>query len=378
LADIRLVFGFSNSPDVPFESQNSGFLDQRFALNWVHENIASFGGDPARVMLFGESAGGESVKQLLANPPQTNSLPFSSAILQSQQSALVGNGLVNFKQVLSNFGCADTDCLRKVPAADIKAYIEKEGLAFPPVNGDGTAVADVRDSIRSGKWAKVPVMLGSNLNEASVFLAVLGAQDGQTALNGLFDQANITSSARDSLLTMYAADGAGNDVASRYLMSLRQDELITDETCRRILTDLLFTCTTSSLANFLALNSYTTYRYRFDAAFPSTTLFPNAGAYHSSEIPEVFGTYPLSSKYGTVTQQQIDLSAYMQGVWAGFAKNPSAGVGWPNVQPLGLQNDLGVLGKDGSSGVTVRPRIEADFACPVYAPIDDAAGLSYR
>jgi hypothetical protein len=41
---------------------------------------------------------------------------------------------------------------------------------------------------------------------------------------------------------------------------------------------------------------------------------------------------PLSSEYGTVTQQQIDLSAFMQKVWANFAENPSGGVGWPNVQ----------------------------------------------
>jgi carboxylesterase 2 len=134
-------------------------------------------------MLFGESAGGESaggesVKQILANPPQTNPLPFSPDILQSEQSGLTGNGLVNFKQVLNNFNCANTNCLRKVPAVDIKAYTEKQGLAFPPVNGDGTALSDVRDSIRSGKWPKIPVMLGSNLKEASVYLAIAGVQDG--------------------------------------------------------------------------------------------------------------------------------------------------------------------------------------------------------
>lgn len=74
------IFGFSNSPEVPFGSQNAGFLDQRLALRWVRENIARFGGDPSRVTVFGESAGGESVKQLLANPPSP--LPFSAAIMQ--------------------------------------------------------------------------------------------------------------------------------------------------------------------------------------------------------------------------------------------------------------------------------------------------------
>jgi carboxylesterase 2 len=131
--------------------------------------------------------------------------------------------------------------------------------------------------------------------------------------------------------------------------------------------------------NYLALNGYTAYRYRFDAAFPSTNIVPDAGAYHSSEIPAVFGTYPLSSEYGTANRQQVQLSAFMQKVWANFANNASAGVGWPSVQPLNLlAKDLGVLGRDGSSGVTVIPRTDADFACPIYAPIEDAAGLSYH
>jgi len=54
------VFGFSNSPEIPFGEQNSGFLDQRKALEWVQGNIARLGGDPAAVTIFGESAGGYS------------------------------------------------------------------------------------------------------------------------------------------------------------------------------------------------------------------------------------------------------------------------------------------------------------------------------
>ncbi|KAL1796004.1 hypothetical protein ACET3X_006228 [Alternaria dauci] len=354
------IFGFSNSPEVPFGSQNAGFLDQRFALQWVQENISQFGGDPTRVMIFGESAGGESVKQLLANPP--NPLPFSSAILQSQNAVLPGNGLQNYKQVLLNFGCADVDCLRKVPAVDIKAYIESKSLSFPPVNNDGTSTPDVRLSISTGKFANVPTMLGSNLNEARVFLEVVGLTDGTTAVSSLFDRYNITSKAvRDSIIASYAAQG------------------ITDlyEVADRLVTDLVFTCTTGRLANYLAISGRTTYRYLFTPAFPSVALFPNPGAYHTIEIPEVFGMYPLSNQFGTATQQQIQLSAFMQKTWANFAKNPAGGVGWPKVGSA-FGKELGVLGKDGSSGVTVRPLLEADYACPLYAGIEDVLGLSFK
>jgi carboxylesterase type B len=54
------VFGFSNSPEIAFGQQNSGFLDQRKALSWVQANVARFGGNPDAVTIFGESAGGYS------------------------------------------------------------------------------------------------------------------------------------------------------------------------------------------------------------------------------------------------------------------------------------------------------------------------------
>lgn len=144
-----------------------------------------------------------------------------------------------------------------------------------------------------------------------------------------------------------------------------------------ILTDLLFTCTASTLSSFLALNGYTTYRYRYDASFPSTSLFANSGAYHTSEIPEVFGTYPLSNQFGTATTQQIELSAFMQKTWAGFAKNPSGGVGWPSVGSA-FQKTLGLLGSNGSNGVTVVDTLVADYPCVVYAPVGDLLKFNYK
>lgn len=145
----------------------------------------------------------------------------------------------------------------------------------------------------------------------------------------------------------------------------------------RILTDLIFTCSTSTLSNFLAIHGYTTYRYRFDASFPTTSLFANSGAYHTSEIPEVFGTYPLSNQFGTATTQQIDLSAFMQKTWASFAKNPSGGVGWPKVGKLLGKEELGLLGSKGSSGLSVN-KLVADYPCGLYAPIGDVLKLNWK
>ncbi|KAK1907449.1 hypothetical protein P3342_005775 [Pyrenophora teres f. teres] len=356
------IFGFSNSPEIPFGSQNAGFLDQRFALQWVQDNIAKFGGDPTQVMIFGESAGGESVKQLLANPPTP--LPFSSAILQSQNAVLTGNGTANYLQVLKQFSCTDMACLRKVPAEDIKAYIEPISLAFPPVDGDGTSTQDVRPNIQSGKFANVPTMFGSDLNEARIFLDAAGLKDGDASsstLTAVFNMYGITSQKdREGLIALYASRGFSDPY----------------EVADRIFTDLVFTCTTARLAEYLAQAGRTTYRYLYTPSFPSTTLFPNAGAYHTSEISEVFGTYPLVNKFGVATRQQIKLSAFMQKTWASFAKDPTSGVGWPKLGSAGGK-ELGVLGENGSFGVTVKAQIGTDYACPLYAQAEDAAQLSF-
>lgn len=172
-----------------------------------------------RVTLFGESAGGESVKQLLANPPSPR--PFSAAILESENAVFVGNGLASYTQVLTNFGCADIACLRKVDALAIKSYIEVNSLSFPPVNSDGTSIDDVRPSILSRKFANVPTFFGTNLNEARVFLAALGVNNGTAVVDSAFTSLGITDSkVRQSILAMYAAKGIVDlyEIADRYVM----------------------------------------------------------------------------------------------------------------------------------------------------------------
>jgi carboxylesterase 2 len=165
------------------------------------------------VTIFGESAGGYSVKQLLANPPSP--LPFAAAIMESQQIAASGVGLVSYNAVLANFSCetapSPIDCLREVPATQIKAVIESESLGFPPVNGDGTQLNDVRPSISSGKFAKVPIFLGTNANEGRVFVAELGISNSTDLVDQVIDElvpgnSTLAEALKSSIVALYAAD----------------------------------------------------------------------------------------------------------------------------------------------------------------------------
>ncbi|KAM3421370.1 Carboxylic ester hydrolase [Cercospora zeina] len=356
------MFGFSNSPQIPRGQQNSAFLDQRLALQWVQQNIKQFGGDPARVTIFGESAGGYDVKQLLANPPSP--LPFRAAIMQSQNQASSGVGLVSYNQVASNFGCSATpsviDCLRQVPATDILAYITEEGLSFPDVAGDGTSVGkQALPNILSGQFANVPVLIGTNNNEASVFLDLLGLNTGST-----------TPATLNATLASYGLGGISDSTIQTFYPTLANAGF---RLIDRVVTDLLFTCSTKTLADAIERSGRPIWRYWYEGVFPNLSLFPNAGAWHSSEIPSVWGTYPASG----ATRTQAALSKYMQGVWAGFAKNPSRGAPWPR---LGSNNglELGVLGGEGSPrGEETRPLIEKDAPCAVFSPLLIAAGQAY-
>ncbi|CAF0916223.1 unnamed protein product [Rotaria sordida] len=101
--------------------------------------------------------------------------------------------------------------------------------------------------------------------------------------------------------------------------------------------DYIFGCPISAVANDAARSTgQPIWRYVYNAYFPNQQPIPGLRAYHSSEIFEIFGTY---SQHGA-TQQQIQLSNFMQTAWANFAKNPSGGPGW-NTISSGTLGELG-------------------------------------
>ncbi|KAA8566674.1 hypothetical protein EYC84_009210 [Monilinia fructicola] len=348
------VFGFPNSPEIPKTEQNLGLLDQRLALAWVKTNVLAFGGDPDKVTIFGESAGALSVDALVTSYP--TDAPFRAAIMQSGQDTIrtqtatpgrAGNNTsyLSWNALASGIGCSNSTsplaCVRASDALTIKSFIEHSALSFKPVVDDITRVSNPKQKRANHQIANVPVLIGSNAQEGTAL--AYGQSNITAALNTLFPT-NKTLQAE--VLAAYPVGKNGLNTPFQVVA--------------KIYTDLIFQCPASIYAASSSAASYPTYRYYYNATFSNIQPLPGLGAYHSSEIPLVFGNLRANS-----TSQEISLSASIQKSWADFAKDPQAGPGWDKIDAQEGVNDVAVFNVNGRDSVSGE---ELDERCAVLGP----------
>ena len=168
------VFGFLGSHELQARSSggttgNLGIEDQRLAMVWARDNVASFGGNPTDVTIFGESAGGNSVINHLAQPASaglyTKAIVESGAYDTGARPLAAAQG--QFEALLGKTKCSGLDCLLALDAAAVEAAAA--GGWGPTVDGVSLTAAPA-ELIAAKKYNnKVPVLIGSNRDEMAYF-----------------------------------------------------------------------------------------------------------------------------------------------------------------------------------------------------------------
>lgn len=143
-------------------------------------------------------------------------MPFRAAILESQQTGLFGSGPDSYDKTVAHFNCdqasSQIDCLRGIRAEDIQSYISSENVVFPPVVNDGTYVAsNSLPSIQSGKFANVPILIGTNKDEFRVFLKILGIDSNTDLVDLVLQQTGIDISGIESAVLANLSGAIKND-----------------------------------------------------------------------------------------------------------------------------------------------------------------------
>ncbi len=353
------IFGFFAHPGLTKESPhkaagNYGIADQIFALQWVQKNIAKFGGDPANVTIFGESAGAGDVNTLIASP-----LTKGLFVRVIAQSGPIGNPQLSLAdsekrglELASKLGFNGADSLAKLRGVKDTELLDKvvaiQGASGAPgapgvppalgngigVNVDGWVLPEPSIKIFSeGKEQKVPLIIGNNSQEM---------QPRGTPPNVREQIAQRYGPLASRALKLYGVDG-------------RSDPKPDPENGTVVLqftTDNSFRCGTVRELILHTAAGNVGYEYQWSRTVHGQEAL---GAPHASEIPFIMGTLPVWQQRRNYNESDQKYALIMQGYWSNFAKtgdpNGASLVKWPKfdakARPYMDFTDAGPVVKEG-------------------------------
>jgi para-nitrobenzyl esterase len=311
---------------------NYGLMDQQAALRWVQGNIATFGGDPRKVTIAGQSAGGVAVLAHLVSP-RSRGL-FQRAIVQSGAFALNQVPLADAEAFGTDFaasaGCPDqtADCLRHLPVE--KLVDTFPGAAIPGVIDGRVLTESIGTALAARRFARVPIVNGINHDEERLFVQVLRvAVSGGTFVPAPPPTPETYESTIAAVLGVPAISATA--VAAEYPLAAYDSPVAALST---LVADANFACPALQVDRWTS-KRVPTFAYQFnDDSAPQRFAPPGAVmppiATHSSEIQYLFDQ-PNTPVPATLDADQERLAATMRTAWATFAEfgNPAtAAVSW--------------------------------------------------
>jgi len=323
------AFGFFAHPELTQESEHHssgdyGILDEIAALQWVQKNIASFGGDPKNVTIFGESAGSWAVNVLVASP-------LTKGLFQRA----IGESGANFNK-MTNLADLEKTGARGGPIKDLRAKSAEDIMKIQgfSVNVDGWLLpTDVMTIFEKGQQNDVPILIGSNADEGTAFVPAKISLAGFQA-------------------TVKQRFGANSEEFLKIYPATSDDEAW--QASAHLMRDTTFGLQMRTWARLQTKTGKSpAYLYYFSHVPPGAGHY---GAYHASEIAYVFGTGRAWEEADRKLSQAV--SSY----WVNFATtgNPN-GKDLPAWQKYDEKKDLALGLGDEVQPIPVPNKAGLDF-----------------